>query len=659
LTADATAKALAEAYSLLFADPARSAELCRAVLAKGDDPSARLMLAGALRLAGDAAGAFDIADALLQSRPNWAGAHYERALALGALGRHEDALTALARVERMGAGLPGLEREIGDCRWALGDQVGAGQAYLRHIGDPVLEPLVQAAAIAQQQGDRAAAEARLKLQLHHFPGDVLALRRLAELQTADGRYDEAIPLLERALERAPAFALARYGLALSFLHEHRPAAALEQVERLLQQDSKRLEYLDLKAEALARLGDFDAAASVLAATLALHPEHATGWSTYGDILRTLGRRGDCEAAYKRAIALDPRMGVAYWGLANLKTFRFQPADTAAMRAQLPLTPGGDQKASMLFALGKALEDEGKFDDAFAAYKQANAERRALLPHDAEEHRAKTRRARAVFTPAFFAERSGSGAQADDPIFIVGMPRSGSTLVEQILASHSAVEGTQELVELLAIARRLGRAGDYPELLRGLPATDLRSLGEGYLERTRIYRRTAAPRFIDKMPNNFTETGLIHLILPNARIIDVRRNPLACCVSNFKQHWAVGQSFAYDLADIGAFYRAYVELMAHFDAALPGRVHRVIYEDLVADPERETRRLLDACGLPFEDQCLRFYENTRAVRTPSSEQVRRPISSAGVDNWRPFDPHLGPLKAALGPVLDAYPNAPPL
>jgi hypothetical protein len=240
-----------------------------------------------------------------------------------------------------------------------------------------------------------------------------------------------------------------------------------------------------------------------------------------------------------------------------------------------------------------------------------------------------------------------------------MPRSGSTLVEQILASHSQVEGTMELVELIDIAKRLGRDGGYPEKLRGMTADAIGALGEEYLSRAAVFRRTGAPFFIDKMPNNFAHVGLIHLMLPNARIVDVRRHPMACCFSIFKQHWATGQTFAYDLEDIGDFYRGYVELMAHFDAVLPGRIHRVVYEDLVADADVEIRRLLDACGLPFEEGCLRFHENKRAVRTPSSEQVRQPISKAGLEGWKPFEAWLDPLRRALGPVLDAYPAAPPL
>jgi hypothetical protein len=280
--------------------------------------------------------------------------------------------------------------------------------------------------------------------------------------------------------------------------------------------------------------------------------------------------------------------------------------------------------------------------------------------DAGRLRELIERTRAFFTPQLLAARAGQGAPQPDPIFIVGLPRAGSTLVEQILASHSEVEGTMELPDMPSIAMEVGSgagAGRYPEALAGIDAAGLRALGERYLEATRIQRKLGRRHFIDKLPNNFLHTGLIHLILPNACIIDARRHPLGCCFAAFKQHFARGQNYTYDLAELGAYYRGYVELMAHFDTVLPGRVHRVIYEQLVEDTEGEVRRLLDYCGLAYESACLRFYENERAVRTASSEQVRSPIYREGVDQWRAYEEWLGPLKDALGPVLQAYPLAP--
>jgi len=506
-------------------------------------------------------------------------------------------------------------------------------------------------------GNGDAADDAYRLHLKHYPHDVLALRRYAEFCSGRDRYEEAEALLRRCLARAPSFVLGRYGLAMVLLHMHAVVPALDIIEGLLREDPNRLEYLAVKGDALGRLGEFNAAAAHMEETLARHPSAGAMWTSYGHILRALGRREACEGAYKKAVGLRYPVGEAYWGLANLKTYRFQAEEIAAMRAYAGAAPPGDDRVALRFALGEALEHAHDHAGAFAAYAAANAERRKMLPYDHAERKEAVQRARQTYTPAFFADRRGWGDDSHDPIFIVGMPRSGSTLVEQILASHSAVEGTMELVELLMMARRLGAGGDFYKAIEGLSAQASRDLGAEYLRRAGVFRKTQAPRFIDKMPNNFMQAGLIHLILPNAHIIDVRRNPLACGFSNFKQHWATGQAFSYDLADIGRFYRSYVELMAHVDAVLPGRVHRVIYEELVADPEGETRRLLAVCGLPFEDGCLRFFENDRAVRTPSSEQVRRPVNREGLDGWRPFEPWLGPLRAALGDVLEAYP-APP-
>ncbi len=417
---------------------------------------------------------------------------------------------------------------------------------------------------------------------------------------------------------------------------------------------------------LARLGEYDEAIRLYEQLLQEYPQHAKVWLSHGHALKTAGRQDDAIGAYRRSIELEPRLGEAYWSLANLKTFRFTPADVEAMRAQLErddLT--AEDRFHFNFSLGKAAEDAQQYAESFGHYAEGNRLRKEVVPYDSSAITENVRRARALFTPDFFAVRQGQGCAAPDPIFIVGLPRSGSTLVEQILSSHSAIEGTMELPDVIGIVKELsGRTrrsevSKYPEALASLAADELRGLGERYLEQTRVQRRTGAPFFIDKLPNNWAHVGLIQLMLPNARIIDTRRHPLSCCFSNFKQHFARGQNFTYALDDLGRYYADYVALMAHFDAVLPGRIHRVIYERMVEDTEHEVRRLLDYCGLPFEDACLRFYENDRAVRTASSEQVRQPIFRDAVDQWRNYAAWLEPLRAALGPVLDAYPAAPPL
>ncbi|HEY5755437.1 MAG TPA: sulfotransferase, partial [Steroidobacter sp.] len=377
-----------------------------------------------------------------------------------------------------------------------------------------------------------------------------------------------------------------------------------------------------------------------------------------------GQQGDCVSTYRRAIELSPQLGEAYWSLANLKTFRFSDGDVVAMQAQLRRNDLSEEdRFHFHFSLGKAFEDTHDYSKSFEHYEQGNRLRREMVQYEPDETSHHMRRSKQLLTPEFFAAREGWGSSAPDPIFIVGLPRAGSTLLEQILSSHPLVEGTMELPDIIDMARSLGggrargEASKYPEVLADLSAAQLRELGDQYIANTRIQRKTDAPFFIDKMPNNFVHIGLIQLILPRARIIDARRHPLGCCFSGFKQHFARGQHFTYGLDDIGRYYRDYVELMAHFDAVLPGRVHRVIYETLVDETEREVRRLLDYCGLPFDERCLRFYENDRAVRTASSEQVRRPIYRDGVDHWQHYEIWLEPLKRALGPVLGSYPAVP--
>jgi tetratricopeptide (TPR) repeat protein len=535
------------------------------------------------------------------------------------------------------------------------------EGVLRHA---VADPILLEAGRALVDNDIPHAEALLRGRLRRSPTDVAAIRMLAEVAARIGRYEDAAYLLERCLELAPGFHAARQNYAMVLHRGNRPQEALAQVERLLAEDPGNPGYRNLRAVVLCRTGDFGEAIELYEDLLAEHPDQAHVWLSQGHALKTSGLGERAIAAYRRCLELDPGFGDAWWSLANLTTFRFDDADIAAMRAQLQRTDLEDEHRLHLdFALGKALEDRGEYAGSFAHYSRGNALRLARVPYSADATSARLQRAAEIYTPEFFRVRAGYGVSAPDPIFIVGMPRAGSTLVEQILSSHPLVEGTMELPEIISLTRALRQQGAdegparYHEVLAGLDADAVRELGERYLERTRIQRKAGAPFFIDKMPNNFAHIGLIQLALPNARIIDVRRHPLACGFSLFKQQFARGQDFSYSLDDIGRYYRDYVGLMAHFDRVLPGRIHRIAYETLVDDTEAEVRRLLDYCGLPFEPRCLRFFENDRPVRTASSEQVRQPIYRAGVDHWVHFEPWLGPLKAALGPVLDAWPEAP--
>ena len=568
----------------------------------------------------------------------------------------ETTLAALRRETVLNPRRPQIWRQYADHLDVIGDRAGAAPAYLAHVRHAIHDPALMPAGAALHAGRIPEAEMRLRQHLREAPTDVAAIRMLAELAARVDRAEDAQRLLERCLELAPGFHEARHHYAIVLNRLNRPQEALAELEHLLQADARNPGYRNLKAIALCHTGDYATAIGIYGELLHEYPQQAPVWLSYGHALKTAGKQEAAIAAYLRCVELDADFGEAYWSLANLKTFRFDDAQVAAMRQALTRSDLADQhRIDFEFALGKALEDRGEYEPSFRHYENGNALRLRQVPYDAEENTARLRRARETFTAGFFAARQGSGSSAPDPLFIVGLPRAGSTLVEQILASHPLVEGTMELPDIISITRDLrgARGGTYHEALARLTRDDLRELGERYLARTRVHRKLGRPFFIDKMPNNFAHVGLIHAILPNAKIIDARRHPLACCFSGFKQHFAHGQGFTYGLDNVGRYYRDYVELMRHFDTVLPGRVHRVIYEELVANTEPEVRRLLDHCGLPFDDACLRFFENERPVRTASSEQVRQPIYTSGVDHWQHYEPWLDPLKNALGPALTDY------
>jgi tetratricopeptide (TPR) repeat protein len=478
---------------------------------------------------------------------------------------------------------------------------------------------------------------------------------LAELAGRLGRYRDAEKLLRRALELAPDFTTARSNLALVLYSTNRPAEASEELQRVKSDDPDSFGNTNLEAAVLGGIGAFDEALEIYRAILDAEPDQPRVWMSFGHILKTVGRQVEGVDAYRRALALMPELGEAWWSLANLKTVRFGDDDISSMEATLARPDLSEEARFHLeFALGKAREDRNEAGAAFAHYAAGNALRRKSLPYNSGETTAFVDEVIAVATPHLFASQQGAGFLAADPIFIVGMPRAGSTLVEQILSSHSLVEGTSELHDIPALARELDR---YPGCLAELDSSRLRDLGEEYLRRTRIHRRTDRPLFVDKLPNNWVHVTFIRLILPNARIIDARRNPLGCCFSNFKQHFARGQGFTYDLEAVGRYYRDYVRLMAHADRLQPGKVHRIIYEQMVEDTETQVRALLDFCGLAYEPGCLAFHRTERPVRTASSEQVRQPIYRQGTEAWKSFEPWIGNLRLVLSEVLETYPEVP--
>ena len=648
------AVALAHASKLLASNPALAAEQAEEILkVVPGHPPASLILAQAYRARGELAGALGVLESLVAAQPNWAAAHYELGLARSASGHGEAAIEALRRAAWLKPDSADAWRALGDHLTLVGDQAGADAAYASHIKASTRDPRLLEPAAALCEGRIAVAEAALRSHLVEHPTDVAAIRMLAEVAARLGRFEDAESLLARCLELAPGFTAARQNYALMLHRQIKPARALKQIDLVLEREPRSPAARNLKAAILGSIGEYERSIAIYAAILEEYPNQAKVWMSYGHAVKTAGRPQEGVRAYRRSIELAPGLGESYWSLANLKTYRFEAGEIEAMRVQLARDDLTDEdRLHFHFALGKALEDSGRYEESFSNYAQGNRMRKTMRPYDAKRTTQTVRRSIDIFTADFFHQRAGWGAAAADPIFIVGLPRSGSTLIEQILSSHSAVEGTMELHDIVSIARSFGewqsrkRPGVFPEVLGTLDAGRVRALGEEYLGRTRIQRKTAARYFIDKLPNNWLRTGLIHLILPNAKIIDARRNPMGACLSCYKQHFARGQNYSYDLTDLGRYYRDYVELMTHFDAVIPGRIHRVTYEAMVDDTEAEVRRLLEYCGLPFESDCLRFYENERAVRTPSSEQVRSPIFRDGLEQWRHYEQWLGPLKEAL-------------
>lgn len=657
--------ALAHAKRLLESRPDLAAEQAEEILnASPGHPVARLILGAAHRRRSRAQTALEVLEPLSRELPNLPAVFLELGVARAEAGRRREAIEALRRAVQLHPDSADGWRLLADYLDAEGDPARADEARARYIKAATHDPRLKQAAAALVRNDLPLADRCLRTHLDAFPTDVAALRMLAEVAGRLRRYADAQELLERCLALAPGFDAARQNYAAVLNRHAKPAAALPHVEQLLAKEPGNPSYLNLKAAILANMGDYEGSIDIYEEALERHPRQPKIWMSLAHALKTARRTDESVAAYRRAIDMDPTLGEAYWSLANLKTYRFSPSEVQAMRGALKRGDlGAEDRVHFEFALGKALEDDAAYEESFAHYAAGNAGHRRLHPYSADENSRFVSRCTRQFTAEFFAARASAGSPAQDPIFIVGLPRAGSTLIEQILSSHSRVEGTIELPDIPQIARELiGRdedadEGRFFEALAGLGPGELSALGERYLQSTRVHRKTDRPIFIDKMPNNCLYVALIHLILPNARIIDARRHPLGCCFSAFKQHFARGQSFTYDLADLGRYYADYVRLMAHLDVVLPGRVHRVSYESMIEDTEGEVRRLLDHCGLPFEEECLRFYENRRAVRTASSEQVRRPIYTEAMDHWRNYEPWLGPLKQALGEVLACYPQVP--
>jgi tetratricopeptide (TPR) repeat protein len=614
---------------------------------------------------------------------------YMIAVSLRYLQRIPEALAMLAELERRHPGYSRVFQERGHCHVAMRSAEPAIEAFVRAV---TLNPSLPASwnalqvlfrmAGRQADADNAAREAA---KLANLPAEILTaysmfadgeisaaehvvrqyllthgnhidgMRLLAQIGMKLDVVDDAELLLEQVLVLAPDYHAARYEYALALLNRHKHVRAREEMEKLLATDPNNRVYRTTRATVCVGFGDYAQALPLYREILAETPNDPELHLSIGHALKTLGQTQDAIESYRAATAVRPQYGEAYWSLANLKTYRFTDAEIAGMRAWEAANVQPADRYHLCFALGKALEDRGEYAESFAFYERGNALKKTECRYRPEPLERNARLQAAVCTREFFAARQGFGCPDPSPIFIVGLPRSGSTLIEQILSSHSRVEGTMELADIPRLVQDLrGReqtdsAPRYPGVLADLGAQEFMRVGEKYLDDTRLYRK-GKPFFIDKMPNNFRHLGLIHLLLPNAKIIDARRDPIACCFSNYKQLFASGQQFTYSIEDIARYYRMYEELMAHWNEALPGRILRIQHEDVVDDLAGNVRRLLEFCELEFETACLEFYKTERTVHSASSEQVRRPIYREGVDQWRHYEPWLGPLKEALGPLV---------
>jgi tetratricopeptide (TPR) repeat protein len=591
--------------------------------------------------------------------PRYSLLHQERGLCFVALKDAPNAIASFLKAVHINPALPTSWRMLEGVYKIQGDRINAGMAAdhvatLKHLPAEVV-----AATSHFSDGNLDQAETIVRAFLIRHGNHPDAMRLLARIGMARDVLDDAETLLEAVLALAPDFLAARFNYAQVLTKRQKYGAARAQIERLLKHDPANAENRALAATIAVGLGEQEKAIALYEGILAESPDAPDPHLWMGHALKTVGRLPEAVEAYRNAVSLRPDFGDAYWSLANLKTYRFTDAEIASMTAAEQSTGTMDvDRAHLCFALGKAFEDREEFACSWDFYERGNALKRRESRYQPELMESNTQRQIETCGRAFFTSRTAWGSPRPDPIFIVGLPRSGSTLLEQILASHSKVEATFELSDMQSIVSDLQGRGDdldrprYPAILAELTGDDCLRLGEKYLNDTQIYR-SGRPFFIDKMPNNFRHIGLIHLILPNAKIIDARREPLACCFGNVKQLFAQGQEFTYSVEDIARYYRTYLDLMRHWDEVLPGRVLRVHHEDVVADLEGSVRRLLDYCGLPFEPACIAFHNTKRSVRTASSEQVRQPIFRDGLDQWRKFEPWLGPLKTALGDALERY------
>ena len=599
---------------------------------------------------------------VLALRPEFAPAHEDLGGILAMQHRFEEAVASLQTALRLDPGLPLAGKKLGQALAALGRGSEADAALEDWLGRSQDRANVAIALDHLRAGRKDDAVATLKARLRINPDNVDAMLTLAQAWWGDEKCQSDIEaLLRRVTELAPGHAEAWRMLGTLLHGAERPEEAIECFRKATEIEPDDAKAWSGLGQDYAQVGEMEKSAVAYARSIQLQPDLPGIRMSHAHVLKSLGQQGESLREYRAAIALKPDFGEVYWSMANLKVFRFEPEEIAAMELQLAggkLTESAD--VHVRFALGKACEDAGDYDRAWEFYHEGNQRHRPTVFHDPVGFELRHEKILAVFSREFLAERAGQGYESAAPIFIVGLPRSGSTLIEQVLASHSQVEGTLELPVLGEIADSTGRYRgehrEFPNSVRELRRQDLRAYGQQYIDQTRIYRTTGKPRFTDKLPNNFSYLGFAHLILPNARFINARRHPLDSCLGNYKQLFGKGQNFTYDMNELALYYRQYHETMTHWHEVMPGRVLDVHYEETVGDFEAQVRRILDHCGLPFEEACLRFHETQRPVRTASSEQVRQPLYTRALGTWRRYETHLGPWQEELADIIAGLPDS---
>lgn len=631
--------------------------LCRSCLSKNEHDVNFLSLLGSILLRkNDFEGAEKLLRTVAQIAPGYPNVQEDLGTVLLNLGKAEEALIPLQKaIENNPKSASGFSK-LGGALKSLGRDE-AGDAALKYAAD--LSPAqadLEKATLLFAEGKFRESEALAKKLIDNNPRDVNAGLLLGRIAIDARAYDEAEILLQKVVEIAPRFIPAWHDLVAAFKEQGKEEKAIKAIEKALQLEPTNAGSHYFYAGLLAMVGRTEESAESYKRAVELDSKLVGAYLGLGHVLKTLGDQEGGIAAYREAIALRPNLGEIYFSLSNLKTFRFTDDEIAEMVKRISHESlSSESVVHLAFSLGKAFEDNKDYDRAFQYYSQGNEVHRNSIVYDPVRTEVSHSKIKETFSGEFFnrIKTTQPGVKDPDPIFIVGLPRSGSTLLEQILASHSLVDGTSELPDLGIVSQMItdkdkGRV--FPGGILEMSDDEITYLGQQYLDRSQQQRR-GAPFFTDKMPNNFAHIGLIQAILPNAKIIDARRHPLDSCVGSFKQHFAKGQTFTYDLFELGEFYLQYDQLMAHWNEVLPGKVLRVQYEDVVQDLETQVRRILDYCDLPFEETCVNFHETERAVRTASSEQVRQPIYNKSVNTWKRFDSHIGDLKEALEPLID--------